>query len=62
MQRSFIQQQKEIDEEALRLYNEKKPEKTIEFLNNYSNEQGKKVMDEAIRLGDFLWTKYDEKF
>jgi len=62
MQRSFIQQQKEIDEEALRLYNEKKPGKTIEFLNNYSNEQGKKVMNEAIRLGDFLWTKYDEKF
>ncbi len=62
MQEDFINQQKEIDEEALRLYNKKKPEKTIEFLNNYSNKQGEKVMDEAIRLGDFLWTKYDEKF
>jgi hypothetical protein len=62
MQQDFIQQQKEIDEEALKLYNKKNPEKTIEFLNNYSNQQGEKVMSEAIKLGDFLWTKYDEKF
>jgi len=62
MEKDFIQQQKQIDEEALKLYKKKKPEKTIEFLTNYSNKQGEKVMQEAIRLGDFLWTKYDEKF
>jgi dipeptidase len=62
MEKDFIQKQKQIDEEALKLYNKKKPEKTIEFLTSYSTKQGEKVMQEAIRLGDFLWTKYDEKF
>ncbi|MCF6169920.1 MAG: C69 family dipeptidase [Bacteroidales bacterium] len=62
LQLEFIREQKEIDAEALKLYKKKKLQETIEFLNNYSNKQGEKVMNEAIRLGDFLWTKYDEKF
>lgn len=61
MQLQMIQDQKTIDAEALMLY-EKSPKKAMIFLDNYSNEQGTKVMDEAIKLGDFLWTKYDEKF
>ena len=61
MQRQFIEEIPEIDKQALELY-DKKPEKAIEFLNNYSNEKGSKVMQDAIELGDFLWTKYDEKF
>jgi hypothetical protein len=61
MQLQMIQDQKTIDAEALKLY-EKSPKKAMIFLDSYSNEQGTKVMDEAIKLGDFLWTKYDEKF
>lgn len=61
MQLQFINEQKEIDKQALELYGENK-KSAIEFLNQYSNEQGKKVMNEAIKLGDKLWTKYDEKF
>lgn len=61
MQRDFIVDIPEIDRQALELY-DKKPEKAIEFLNNYSNEKGSQVMQDAIELGDFLWTKYDEKF
>ena len=61
MQRKLINQQKEVDEQALELYHQNKKNAT-EFLNEYSNEQGEKVMKEAIKLGDFLWTKYDEKF
>jgi dipeptidase len=61
MQTSFIEEQAEIDEQALKLY-KKSPKEAIEFLNNYSNEQGSMVMDRCIELGDFLWTKYDEKF
>ncbi len=61
-QRSLLDNQKEIEAEALKLYKKKNPAKTIEFLTNYSGEQGEKTMKEAIRLGDFLWTKYDEKF
>jgi len=61
MQLNMINSQKEIDTQALKLYNQNKKD-AIEFLNQYSNEQGEKVMNEAIKLGDFLWTKYDEKF
>jgi len=39
-----------------------KPEKTIDYLTGYSNGWGDKVVDKAWELGDFLWTKYDEKF
>jgi len=61
MQLHMINSQKEIDKQALELYNQNKKD-AIEFLNQYSTEQGEKVMKEAIKLGDYLWTKYDEKF
>jgi dipeptidase len=61
MQLNMINSQKDIDKQALELYNQNKKD-AIEFLNQYSNEQGEKVMKEAVKLGDFLWTKYDEKF
>ena len=57
----FISEIPEIDKKAMELY-EKNPKKAIEFLNDYSNEKGSKIMNDAIELGDFLWTKYDEKF
>ena len=37
-------------------------EKTIEFVTTYTNDWGNKVVNKAWKLGDFLWTKYDEKF
>jgi dipeptidase len=61
MQLEMINSQKVIDKEALELYHQNKKD-AVEFLNYYSNKQGEKVMKEAVKLGDFLWTKYDEKF
>ena len=61
MQKEFIDDLKDTDQEALELYN-KNPKEAVEFLNNYSNEKGSFVMDRCIELGDLLWTKYDEKF
>jgi dipeptidase len=54
--------QRSFEAEALKLYDPKKPEKTREFLTKYTNDWGIKVVDKAWQLGDFLWTKYDEKF
>ena len=62
MQQSFFQDTKSIDKQALELYSPKKPKKTVEFLTKYSNQCGEKVVDEAWKLGNKLWTKYDEKF
>lgn len=61
-QKELFDNQKTIEAEALDLFNPKKPEKTIEHLNGYTNEWGEKVVSEAWKLGDLLWTKYDEKF
>lgn len=60
-QEMFTNQQK-VEEKAMELYDSKNPGKTIEYLTGYTNEWGSKVVEEAWRLGDFLWTKYDEKF
>jgi len=61
-QQELFDNQKAFEQKALDMYKEKKPEKTIEYLNNYSNEWGNKVVNKAWELGDLLWTKYDEKF
>jgi dipeptidase len=62
MQKELFVNQKTVEESALKLYNKNKPQKTIDFLNEYSNEWGNTVVHKAWDLGDFLWTKYDEKF
>lgn len=61
-QQQLFTEQAETEKQALDLYNPKKPEKTREFLTDYTNKWGTKVVDKAWKLGDFIWTKYDEKF
>ncbi len=61
-QKEMFDKQKETEEQALKLYNTSNPQKTIQFLTKYSCEWGEKVVNKAWKLGDFLWTKYDEKF
>jgi len=41
---------------------EKDPVKARKMLTDYTRQWGSRVVDEAWKLGDFLWTKYDEKF
>jgi len=61
MQEELFKNQKDFEARALELYNED-PQKCSEYLTDYTMEWGNKVVDEAWKLGDFLWTKYDEKF
>lgn len=61
MQKNLFSQQKAIETEALVLF-QKNPQKGNAFLQSYSFENANLVVDEAIKLGDFFWTKYDEKF
>jgi dipeptidase len=37
-------------------------EERRKFLTNYVMEKGNYVVQKAWELGDYLWTKYDEKF
>lgn len=61
MQSKLFENQAVFEKEAIELFN-KKPRKAKIYLTEYTNKWGNKVVDEAWRLGDFLWTKYDEKF
>jgi len=54
LQKELLENQKTFEEQALKLYNEKKPQKTIDYLTKYTNDWGTKVVDKAWELGDFL--------
>ena len=58
-QKELLDNQQQIEKQALDLYNPKKPSKTIDFLTKYTNEQANKAVEKAWDLGDYLWTKYD---
>ena len=61
LQTQMINQQIIIENQALKLYNRNK-KKAIKFLTDYSIEWGNITVNRCWELGDFLWTKYDEKF
>lgn len=60
-QMELFQNQKDIDEKVKDLL-ENNPEEARKLLTDYSVKWGDKVVKKAWELGDFLWTKYDEKF
>ena len=61
MQKELFNNQNKFEKEAQSLYNIS-PEKCAKHLTNYTNKWGNKVVDDAWKMGDKLWTKYDEKF
>lgn len=61
LQKELFENQNNIEKQALEL-NKKNPKKAVQFLTDYSNQWGNKVVNQAWQLGDDLWTKYDEKF
>jgi dipeptidase len=61
LQQELFNNQKKIEQEAKRLYQSDKKQ-VKKFLTDYAIEWGDKVVERAWRLGDELWTKYDEKF
>ena len=61
IQKKLFDEQNSIEKKALQLYKKDKQE-ARRFLTDYGIKWGDKVVQEAWKLGDFLWTKYDEKF
>ncbi len=61
-QKELFDEQAAIEKAALDMYKPKKPDEAIKYLTKYSIDWGNKVVEKAWQLGDFLWTKYDEKF
>jgi dipeptidase len=60
-QKELLANQAKVDEEALRLL-KKNPREAREYLTKYGITWGDRVVERAWKLGDELWTKYDEKF
>jgi dipeptidase len=56
-----FEKQKEVEEEALRLYKED-PVKAEEYLTRYCNEIANKAVDAYWKLGEDLWSRYNTVF
>ena len=61
MQSEFFANQETIEAEGVKLLKQN-PKKARQYLTEYSTKLGNRVVDRAWKLGDELWTKYDEKF
>lgn len=61
MQAELFTNQEKIEAKALELLKFDR-DKAIKFLTDYTNEWGIKATERAWKLGDELWTKYDELF
>ncbi len=60
-QEELFSNQVKIEKEAQDLLKQS-PVKAKKYLTEYTNKWGDKVVNRAWKLGDELWTKYDEKF
>lgn len=61
LQAELFMNQERTEEQALSLFRDD-PEAARRFLTAYCIEWGSRIVDRCWELGDFLWTKYDEKF
>jgi dipeptidase len=61
-QSELFKNQLQFEKDALSLYNQEKYKELNLLLTNYTIDWGNKVVHRAWKLGDELWTKYDEKF
>jgi dipeptidase len=61
-QRDLFDEQPIIEKKAFDLFNPDKPKETVKLLTNYTMDWGNKAVNKAWELGDYIWTKYDEKF
>ncbi len=61
-QQEMFDNQGQFEAEIMQLLKEKKNDEAFQKMTQYTNAWGEKVVKEAWRLGDFFWTKYDEKF
>jgi dipeptidase len=60
-QKELFDNQTAFEKQAVDMY-KKNPDKARKFLTDYSTNWGNKIVNRAWKLGDELWTKYDEKF
>ena len=61
IQQELFDRQPSFEQQAVQMYKQDRG-KGQAFLTSYTYHWGTVVIDKAWKLGDYLWTKYDEKF
>jgi dipeptidase len=61
IQQDLFDRQTAFEQQAVQMFKQD-PGKGRAFLTSYTYHWGSIVTDKAWKLGDYLWTKYDEKF
>jgi len=61
LQDEVFSAQTQVEIEAILMYDQS-PQNSIEYLTKYTEKWGERVVERCWKLGDELWTKYDEKF
>jgi dipeptidase len=61
MQAQMLEQVKEVDATAVKLH-KRNPKKARAYLTKYVMKACRSVVEAYWKLGDYLWTKYDEKW
>jgi len=61
-QEELFAAQKDLEKNALELHRAGKMKELDDLLTGHTLKWGEKVVDKAWKMGDMLWTKYDEKF
>ena len=62
MQQEMFQDAPKFEATLFQLYKDDNKKEMLDMMNDYTNLWGNKVVNRAWKLGDELWTKYDEKF
>jgi len=59
MQKELFLNQKNVEDEALRLLHSGNKKEAIHFLTNYTMKWGNKAVNKAWETGDLIWTTFD---
>lgn len=60
-EKELLDKQHQVESEALQLY-QKNPKKAAAYLTKYTSDCCNKAVDTAWKIGDDLWTNYDERW
>ena len=59
VQTNLLENQSQVEKKALSIEDSSR---RVEYLTNYTKQKGKMVVEKAWKMGNKLWTKFDEKF
>jgi dipeptidase len=59
LQQEFIQQHEEVDAKALNLLRQGNRNEALKVLTDFTGSCGNKAVEQAWKLGDYIWTNFD---